>query len=347
MDDGKALIFLNSVQDTDQLVRGGTEGLGRAGWSISPWSPECGSVNQGKGEEIMWILIEGLPFHLWTTGIFSAIGSLCGGLIGIADLLVGVSNFKVARIRVRQINPAKIPRSVVLIDQGFSFQVILKPEFSPSLPTEGKISISPVTDNRGRQPIGLEERGERNLLYGSSSNSNFKHTASGIDSGEDNIIRTIPYAGSLTNLEPAATFASEYPHDFSHSMLGHQEVAQLRQDILLIEQMGNSPIIEIPKPRVEASVSNKGQEGHLERVDRVNVQHRDDLEGKAGHFGLNKAFEGQGGYFPYVSYPDIVKGVLLNPEIMLRQNKTREIIRGKVNGISSLLGEVVRHVPGV
>lgn len=48
---------------------------------IDVWHPRAGCWGFGQKENGRWIRIYGLPMHLWTKWMFTAIGNACGGFI--------------------------------------------------------------------------------------------------------------------------------------------------------------------------------------------------------------------------------------------------------------------------
>lgn len=79
--DEKAILFLHSDEDADQLATSGSKGLGRLSWFFQRWSPTVGRVKRGDLAKKWWLRIVGLPHHLWNREIFTAIKGLCGGLL--------------------------------------------------------------------------------------------------------------------------------------------------------------------------------------------------------------------------------------------------------------------------
>lgn len=76
-----AILFMQLKAEANILVIGGTKDLRHLGWCFKRWPPDVRILDNRESMKSRWVKILGLPYHLWTRGIFTAIRGLCRGLV--------------------------------------------------------------------------------------------------------------------------------------------------------------------------------------------------------------------------------------------------------------------------
>lgn len=71
------------------------------------WSPEEVSAAHTPRQRL--VIVRGLHLHLWSLGIFRAIGGFCGGLISVEDETRYMDNCMEARLKVQGRSLEKVP----------------------------------------------------------------------------------------------------------------------------------------------------------------------------------------------------------------------------------------------
>lgn len=122
-DKSKTIVFLISKKKATFLLKLGTLGGRKDGPIFSIWSSEVNTMEHGESTKERWDKIEGLPYHLWTKGFMRAIGGICGGFVRWLHPSDESDDFLESRILIRSGNLFKIPRVVLVFDQGKEFMV--------------------------------------------------------------------------------------------------------------------------------------------------------------------------------------------------------------------------------
>ncbi|KAF8411048.1 hypothetical protein HHK36_003587 [Tetracentron sinense] len=148
------------------------------------WWPEANSLSYTCFSKPRWLLVKGIPFHLWIPSVLGKVGALCGGLVEIHPSTVEMSDLSFAKIKVKgELN--RIPRRISL-----EFQSII-------YPVELSVWEVELCDNCKMWPESMEIRYRRSWVVadGEISGKGGPRVPSGLDA----ITRD---SGQISNFKP-------------------------------------------------------------------------------------------------------------------------------------------------
>ncbi|KAF8411865.1 hypothetical protein HHK36_004424 [Tetracentron sinense] len=125
------------------------------------WWPAANALSFTGLTQTRWLVLKGLPFHLWVPSIFSQIGQICGHLVAVHPSTQKQEDLTAAKIQVRG-DLRSIPRIIVLSFHSISYPIEIS--FWESATGEsGMATAAPpvrcsgmVSEERGsREPRGV------------------------------------------------------------------------------------------------------------------------------------------------------------------------------------------------
>ena len=134
----QAIIHAYTAEDRDYICKG-TKLLDEGDEiSLIPWMPEANAI-QHQSANGGWIGIDGLPFHLWTLGMFTSIANCFGGLDCLDEDTKLCTDLTMARIKLKG-DLGRVP-SFMLVEEGAKeYFISLK-----LIPEPTKTQSNPVT----------------------------------------------------------------------------------------------------------------------------------------------------------------------------------------------------------
>lgn len=147
--DGRAVFFCSNPSEATTVISIGiikTQGIVV---HLSKWNEKIDIIDPTTARFEGWIGIKGLPFNMWTKGIFEKISKWCGGLLEIDQQTMEYSNLAAAKIKVQANRVTDIPQTTFqkFEAQWLTLQVI--PLFATHITTSNNDppQQNTITDN--------------------------------------------------------------------------------------------------------------------------------------------------------------------------------------------------------
>lgn len=118
-----AVAFLESVNEVKPFVKIGNQIIVPLEVVFRAWQPWMNSICHSSLNVPRWVSIRGLPIHLWSPGMMKAIGELCGGFVRLSCTLDDTEVYCKLKIQVKEGALGRIPRVVMVEDQGYKYPV--------------------------------------------------------------------------------------------------------------------------------------------------------------------------------------------------------------------------------
>ena len=68
---------------------------------LERWSPKSGCIRRKGSVQEAWIIVVGLPLHLWTPEILKQLGDACGGFLALDKVTEMKTEVKWARMLIK------------------------------------------------------------------------------------------------------------------------------------------------------------------------------------------------------------------------------------------------------
>ena len=94
------------------------------------WTPSTGCEGRTDQDPVVWIIVFGLPLHMWTEDILKKVGYRCGGFVFLDKETTQRKDLRWARILVKKSNSRK-PSSVNLLAGARSYKLQIWWEIQP------------------------------------------------------------------------------------------------------------------------------------------------------------------------------------------------------------------------
>lgn len=187
--DGRAVFFCSNPSEATTVISIGiikTQGIVV---HLSKWNEKIDIIDPTTARFEGWIGIKGLPFNMWTKGIFEKISKWCGGLLEIDQQTMEYSNLAAAKIKVQANRVTDIPQTTFqkFEAQWLTLQVI--PLFATHIttsnndpPQQNTITDNPqaqraipIPNKQGQRVCQLNHNQKRSEQRTSSSNRPLYH----------------------------------------------------------------------------------------------------------------------------------------------------------------------------
>ena len=156
---GLWLFEFKSKEEVDRVLRFGKRRFGTNLVHLRTWGEDMGCSSQGISEEKAWVIVVGLPVHLWSRKVMEKIGDACSGFLAVDEDTDKLSELGWARILVKMKKPEP-PNTVEVALGGVRFRMQLWWELSPLhmtvLSPEKKRNPSSYRTTRAFHALGRE-----------------------------------------------------------------------------------------------------------------------------------------------------------------------------------------------
>ena len=101
MGKGLWLFEFDKTKEAERILRFGTRRVGGFSIFLKKWAKEDGCFTERDIKEVAWVILIGLPVHLWSRPILRRIGDRCSGFLAMDEDTTFLFDLRWARIRVK------------------------------------------------------------------------------------------------------------------------------------------------------------------------------------------------------------------------------------------------------
>lgn len=148
IDMDRAFFICPDVRDAEALVNWNSKDCILGDPEFCRWSSDLLAIRYDSLFKKRWIKVWGLPLHLWTMEIFSAIGRICGELSSVDPVTSTCKELRWIRLELLEGDLRNILQQLAVMDNGKYFQVLIT--------IEGEIAVDDSRVNDGaRLKLGV------------------------------------------------------------------------------------------------------------------------------------------------------------------------------------------------